>query len=420
MVPALSVESKRKLAAAVERTCDLLEDGEHIEKAAASAAIDHGVPPEHLSLLCNAANIAAMEARRQTADSTLEKAANVDVARPENVVKLMIEKTGTGRGQKKCAAYTPSTSDWLPPDQLRQGPRIDQIQKDVVKSAYTKGTTPAEDLQKANLLAKNVSYATQAAIEDFYKIATSLVKGLQNHHGPSLSDLRRDGPALFGKSASAVLDWIEPSVPERTRVEPPRFADLQSTGFKLLKSAVDKYAEMKTLEEMGERTQKVTKWAELCTQSIESNHEKALAVLFGVKSGAIKDVLAYTGINALANQKVEDPVTSPTEVADDTDTVEHEAQLRNIRLAASIGSLMNGDEVIRRFPPSEVTSHYNELARTAPIAMQDQATMRALLRKRLEAGKHAIDPYEIDLIRKIDNSYETNQSQPKVQNVVKP
>lgn len=419
MVPALSVESKRKLAAAVEMTCDLLEEGESIEKAAATAAIDRGVPPEHLTLLCNAANVAAMEARRQTADTTLEKAANVDVARPENVVKLMLEQTGTGRNRKKSAAVVPSVRDWLPPDQLGRGPRVDGIQKSAVTVKVAARTaSPAENLREANRLAQSISYASQAAIEDFYKIATTLVRGLQNHLGPTLSDLRRDGPALFGKSASAVLDWIEPSVPERTRTEPARLASLQSPAFKLLKSAVDKYAEMETLAEMETRAKKAEEWAEICTRPIESNRDKALAVLFGVKSGGVKDLLAYTGINALTNPKpIEDPVAEPTAMADDTATIEHEAQLRNIRLAASIGSLMNGDEVIRRFPASEVTSHYNELARTAPIAMQDQATMRALLRKRLEAGKHAIDPYEIDLIRKIDKSYAPGQTQ-QVQNAV--
>ncbi|QEL17400.1 hypothetical protein [Limnoglobus roseus] len=410
MMPEMTTASKRKLAAAVDTTCDLMEAGESIEEAAARAALEHGVPPAHLKPLCYAANTAAMEGQRQHNDAVMAKAAAVDVARPENVAEIMVRRTRTHKARKKEAAADP----WQAPPT----PDLSFVLCNVEAYAAPTAERPAEPVPRtktAAALARRVTDESLAAVDRFRKTATDLIASLGDFHGPSLADLRRDGEVLFGPPATTVLNWVEPMVAPARRKEAARHASTRTRSYTLLKEAVAQYADLELLARAERSARALTAEAAVLDGPITREGDRTLAVMFGVKSAS--DLAKWVGINAMMERsKVEDPLKTPGDVEsyrDQTDTMEHEAQLRNIRLAATLGGLMSHDEILRHAPPSEVTAHYNELAKTSPIALQDQGTMRALLRKRLMAGKNAIDPYEVAQMRDLEKTYAPAPNKPQ-------
>jgi hypothetical protein len=64
---------------------------------------------------------------------------------------------------------------------------------------------------------------------------------------------------------------------------------------------------------------------------------------------------------------------------------------------------MANDDVISGFHPDDVLQHYNEISQLAPRAASQEGLVREILRKRLEGGKNAIDPYDVDLLLNIEN-----------------
>lgn len=413
-VPALSEASKSRLSRASDRLCDLLDDGEPIEKAAALSAIEHGVPTAHLPLLCNAANVAAMEATRQTADTTLAKAAQVEVARPENVAKLMLE-LNRPQDRRKSASEPDRYSAWLPPTWLDSRDRPPTVTyTSVVSKTEKPGSNRIEFTRKVASLLEEFNTASHRAVSGFQKAAKALASRLIRREGATFADLNRDGPAVFGKEAAVVLQWLEPELPAAIKREPARYASVNSEPFLLLKTAIDRLADVRKLAnaetQLNRAQQQVELWNKF-EQEMDEPRLQGADILFGIKKAVgFGDLLKLEGVKSIvdAGVKTKDPLKESPDIQDETAALEHEASLRNIRVAAELGSLLSTDEVIRRFEPREVIDHYNELARTAPTALLDKATMRALLRQRLEAGKQVVNPYEIDLLRKIDKSYGTN------------
>lgn len=90
-------------------------------------------------------------------------------------------------------------------------------------------------------------------------------------------------------------------------------------------------------------------------------------------------------------------------------------ELKGIQTSAMLTDLMANDEIISSFDPDEVVKHYNEISQIAPRAASQEGVVRAVLRKRLEGGKSAIDPHDLKTLLEIENQVKTRDSDPYLQ-----
>jgi hypothetical protein len=84
-----------------------------------------------------------------------------------------------------------------------------------------------------------------------------------------------------------------------------------------------------------------------------------------------------------------DPSAIKLKMLQDISSPDHELTLKNIRAQATLHDLMLNDDVISGYSPQEVALAFNEVADAAPNVVQSPAVLRAMLRKRLEAGQLA-------------------------------
>lgn len=73
--------------------------------------------------------------------------------------------------------------------------------------------------------------------------------------------------------------------------------------------------------------------------------------------------------------------------------VGHQQKLRGVETDFILRDLAANDEVVQHHTPEQIAEAYNELAATAPNAMGQPGTVRAMMRKRLSAG--VLDPVDI-------------------------
>jgi len=84
-----------------------------------------------------------------------------------------------------------------------------------------------------------------------------------------------------------------------------------------------------------------------------------------------------------------DPDKEKLKAYQELTTPEHELALKNIRAQATLHDLMTNDPIVSGYEADEVANVFNEIASTAPNIVDSPAVLRAMLRKRLEAGQFA-------------------------------
>jgi hypothetical protein len=405
-VPPMSEKSRQRLAKTAECVSDYMDEGLEPAEAVAKAARNNNLPPEHIPLLCQSTNIASLEAQRLTGSTTAEKSASVPVVRAEDAVSLLFGQT------EKVASADPISEDyeespyWLQPS-LRTG----FTTKWSGYGRETRNHNPEKKISKIDqaLIARNKEARLKTQLEKagqvFCNTLNQLKKAIEIAPFGTYADTVRDAPILYGEVASALVSQATAGIADRVKkasaIHEP--VNIDSPVYSAIRSAIEQIDPICELQSQVKAATEQRKQLEVDAELVHENVCKNQQGLL-LEKDALWEGLGAAGVTAgMLYNKMKGDVTDPAKTATPGD-VKTMAEMRNAQISATLGNAIVNDEVLSKAPREEIFHHYNQLAALGPLAMSDPSTASAILRKRIEGGKNAIDPYEIDLLLKIDRS----------------
>lgn len=81
---------------------------------------------------------------------------------------------------------------------------------------------------------------------------------------------------------------------------------------------------------------------------------------------------------------------------------QHEAVMSTARVKAMMNDFLANDDILSTYPQEKVMDAYNQLARMAPVASQQPAVMRGMLRKMIQQGG-VVEPFEVSQLENIES-----------------
>lgn len=439
-VKRLSKEAEQRITDALGEVADQVTAGANPNDAIVKVATAYGLPAGHVTLMVNTYNIGRSEAQRKGGSDLFEKAAEFDLAdaavvlermfpdRVKTAAALHLESAVDAEYSRRpdWAARTPAVkaaAGALPPMATRAGVIVDtppQLPADpmfAMKKAY----------DRAVAIRRQVEAARGEAGHAHDELAAGIAKLAEYFRVPGCQPypvVRDNVVRLFGKKAEKLMDLVADRVKFAARqaltkgrlADPVQF-DREPYSFvvgcvKAAEAYLQKQADYEDLEKQAEeRTEELLRpFADGPTSDRPGSGGSRSGVLGSYKAAGLGS--AFLGYSLGKTMGVADPSKAPagpsfdelqakatTQLGDPT----QQAKIRNAQTGAMLSDLMANDEVIAGFHPDEVLSHFNEISQVAPRAAGNEALVRAILRKRLEGGKNAIDPYDVDLLLNIEN-----------------
>lgn len=441
-VKRLSKDAEQRITDALGEVAEMVTAGASPNDAIVKAATARGLPAGHVNLMVNTYNIGRSEAQRLGGAGLFEKAAEFDLADAAVVLDRMfpdeVKTAAQAHGETAVSAEYSRRPDWagrtpavkaaapagvLRPMETRAGAVVEsspQLPADpafAMKRAYDRACT----------LRRGVEEARAAAAHSHDLLAGGIAKLADYFRAPGCQPypvVRENVARLLGKKAEVLMDLVAERVKFAARqqlgrgrlADPVRFdREPYSVVAGCVKQAED-YLERKAAHEGLEKAAEAETEGLLRPFSGGPAPDRPGAGSRGGVMGSCKaaglvpaTLLGYSIGKTFGVANPEQPPPGPTfdemkgkaltTLADPT----QQAKIRNAQTGAMLSDLMANDEVIAGFHPDEVLSHYNEVSQVAPRAAGNEALVRAILRKRLEGGKNAIDPYDVDLLLNIEN-----------------
>lgn len=124
----------------------------------------------------------------------------------------------------------------------------------------------------------------------------------------------------------------------------------------------------------------------------------------GIFGGAMGGGLVGAASKMMGGATQEDMVSKRLQELEDP---EHENQLKQIQIQATLADLMSNDEVIGGADPESVAAAYNEISQLAPRATTQPMALRALMRRHLQGN---IEPFEVADTAKLESSLMQTES----------
>lgn len=452
----LSKEAEQRLVDSLEKVADLVSEGEDPNEAMAKVASDMGIPSGHVNLMVSSFNTGRTEAHRKTAEDVFEKAAEFELADTEKVLEIMYPRNVKSASQVHTESVI-SKDYSMPPEwygRVKKAqaklpeltPMTDKYGNPVTKQA-SYSTDPMDELRKKQMKVDSVNKQLEekrAAVSNSQdKLYISIVKlaeyfsiaGSEPYAGVKNNMIR-----MYGKQAESLFEVIEKKNKQVTKqaslkeIYSP--VNLELEPYSLVKeclanasSLIDKKAEFEAFQKKASEVAEVQLRPFTPGQQdpqtlgvLESSDKEAAAGYnaWGVPSALTVGAALAAGRSNEFNKTIEGIGSSMVGVTDKNKLLNksmnelndpyHIARLRNMQTSAMLTDLMANDEIISSFDPSDVLTHYNEISQLAPRAAGTEGFMRAFLRKRLESGKSAIDPFDIDQIVKIENQLKKRDS----------
>ena len=422
----LSAADERRITSALEKVADLVSAGDHPTDAVAKAASDAGVPAGHVRLMVNAYNVGRSEAHRKTHDDVFDKAAEFDLADADEVVDRMFPAaTKTAAARTFEGAVSPEYAS--PPrflqdrEKREKAARLAPLPERNPPPAYPTppGRAAEKSLAKLASLRRNLEELSRKAQEQ-YDLATGLfgklAAELKSVSAPRFSSVRDNCVAAYGLPAKVVFDKLA----AQNKVLAKQAASKEVHPFDPSKGV---YKTVASLMDRVEKFAAAKEAYEAAAAGLDLEVKKALdpfappppknGPVFGAKQANFLSGLFGTSMGSSIGRELAGKVMKPEDslqkgmLGHMTDP-RHEAQLRNIQTEAMLTDLMANDDVIAGYDPAEVVNHFNEISQLAPRASNQSGLMRSLLRRRLQQG--AFDPFEADMLLKIENSLKTRDN----------
>ncbi len=423
-MPALSREAEQKITSALGDVTDQVNAGTHPTAAIVKVATAQSIPAGHVRLMVNAYNIGRSEAQRKSSDDLLEKAGEFDLADTEDVLNQMFPdtvKTAGCRAEETVVSLQYQT----PPSRLLSRGRRETMAK--LASVNWKMVDAPPSLQRdVGAAARKImreKWASQRQHDDLHRAADTLHRQtlgllekladeLRKPGSPSFAEVRDNCVSLHGDMAADVFaklagqHRILAKQASRKTLQPvdwshkpyATFRDLikSAEAFLQAKEAFDRFATQEA-EKARASAPFVEATREGGAELAQSSADKSAGLMYGLMGSAIGSTLG----REIASKGVKPIESLQTKARNSLNDPQQTAALRNIQTESMLSDLMANDEVISGYNPHDVISHFNEISQLSPRATNQSGLMRALLRKRLQQG--ALDPYEVDLLLKIEN-----------------
>jgi hypothetical protein len=463
----LSKQAEHRLTESLEKVASLVSEGSHPNDAIVKVATEAGIPAGHVNLMVNAFNTGRTETQRKIGQDIFEKSAEFDIADAEEVLGRMFPKeiktAAVIHSETVVSSEYSAPPRWhtarmqksalnqeLPPLATRAGhvvkesPKLDVDPAMAMKRAYCQALDARREIENKRAELSNLQdkllgsitklgeYFRQPGCEPFLGVKTNVTR-------------------LFGKRAEILLGMLESRNKKLIKQsgsgkELYSLVDFQKEPYKLFKDCIDtadRLVEKKASFEAFEKeaNHKVEGHVLPFAQSqalsdrrgVLASSEKTAAIfgdmksindaashpignLMGGQAGAgfmsgFDSVIKGEGENVAksifkskdklkedANESLEDPV--------------HVNKMKGMQTSAMLTDLMANDEIISSYDPDEVLQHFNEISQIAPRAAGQEGVMRAVLRKRLEGGKSAIDPHDLKTLLEIENQVKERDTDP--------
>lgn len=426
----LNKQAEQRLTDALGEVARLVGAGSDPNDAIVKVASDVGLPAGHVNLMVQTYNIGRQEAQRRAGTDLFEKSAEFSLADAGRILERMFPTE-----VKTAAAVARSTvvsdeykrrPDWalgkhqaektatavLPPMVTRAG-------KEIVAAPPPLPTDPAFALKHAYCqavdLRREVDVARGAMAAAHDELARGIAKLGEYFRAPGCQPfpvVKDNAERLFGKKAELLMGMIgdrnrhlvKQALSRGQLADPVQF---NREPYSLIKACVERAEDYLTKQaaHAALEAQHDSKVEELIGPFVPAPSAPPRGVLGSSESTGFKSASFIGGmLGGLSAMRL---APTPTSVADSmSERLKDPAQdmkIRNMQTSGMLTDLMSSDDVISGYSPDDVLSHYNEISQLAPRASSQEGLVRAILRKRLEGGKNAIDPYDVDLLLNIEN-----------------
>jgi hypothetical protein len=422
----LSKEAEQKLLTAIERAATLVNEGATPDAAIIKSASDANIPAGHINLMVHAYNTGRTNKQREAGETTLEKAADFQLADVNVVMEALYPKqvktsAEVVRERVVSTEYAVSPVGFI-------ARRNDALNKAAARTSVLPEKTyvpPPRDDHSAAMRTYSHKQATKLAQDEVRREAT-----IAHHKAASAMEelaqyFRVPGNMSFNDAVREVglrLGEIGESTLQKIAAVYPQFQKQAATGanffgtlpvvtlvekvisaVELHNSAAQKMAALKPPPaEKKAAAAPVTgsilndpKTAPLALKVAELKKKETAPpplTSYSGTMGHLGKLMSPGGISgelAANEDRATDPTRQKQKAFMRMSDAEHENKLQQIKSRGVLNDLILNDPVISGYDPHEVATAYNQIAEIAPNFTGSGAAMQALLRKRLEAGQLA-------------------------------
>lgn len=429
----LTPENEARISSALERAAALMTDGATPNAAIAKAAAAADLPAGHVQLMVAAYNNGRTLEQIEKSASPKDRAASFELADAATVLETVFPSRVKSAAEHVRETAVSAEYD-APPMFLQRlaEQRKSANLREKVAGAYEKTAASVPERPRYTERDARIHLSTLATVRQAEKTAAynaitagyAVLKALtqlsdywRKPDAHNLGEVTANVKAACGDDGVRVLQHATSKQAQSVPKHPTHAVHWDKEPYSLVKTAMDAIRAFNIAD--AQRQEKVAAAAQaeeglvrpfaqptvppVITGSVwahQSRIEKQALTLttalgMGVAGGAGKDLAANITPDTreeLINKRLEE-ISTP----------EHEDKLRAIRLQAMIHEMMLGDPVISGYAPADVMDAYNNLAETAPRAMQQRIMAQALLRKYLEQAS-AMDPYDVSQMLNIEQS----------------
>lgn len=421
MTGTITSKDERTLLDAVKQAAELVDDRGMVPNAAIEkVARDAGFGPGKIRLVAQAYNTGRQTNQwQEPSGSILDKMASYELADPEAIIAKIYS------GEKQAAA-TPVHSDYSrPPVGLAAQQRVKAASAQLPIGAKLP-EYPRERVDDLHRAFGKIQRTKQAAAElsrqaaeagDLVRLKVAQLVDYMHHPNGRLpfDQIETAATTYFGKEAAAPLlnivyarahlrekraaaDAPTFTGPINQRAEPftliAAAINAAADCFRLRKEALDAQANIATVKEAALRP--FSRAGESKTpegQPEETLWSKEAAGILGTPAaGAFFGSMLSRGMGGIPKGK-DELVDDAVSELDDPD---HANELRKIRAHALLNSLLTDHEdPISGHDPDAVLAAYNEINAVAPRTAENAATLRPVLRQRLEGNTQPFESQEL-------------------------
>lgn len=419
---------ERDMIEAVQKTAAYVTSGSSPDDAVEKVAREHGFGPGRIRLVAQAYNTGRQLDQLQQHTNILDKLASFPLADPDVVIERIYNKEkkaaepavhrdydrpptwlDTPRRMKAAAFKIPTE---VPPSTPESREKLGDVHRAFSKTAKHRQT--ADELRRQAAAAEDTVRFKLASLVEYLKCRgqrlpfAEIEAGAHNAFGKMATagflDIAYARAKLTEKRASAD-DYIVSKV-----------LDPGKAPFTIIGAAVKAARECVRLRGEAKIAADATATAhteafrpfELAgVPSTEESQpspwcEKAAGILGTPAMGAFVGSMMSRGLGGVPKSR-DDLVDDAVASLDDPD---HMDELRKIQANAMLSSLLSDPEdPISSHDPDSVLNAYNEITQIAPRTADSMATLRPLLRRRLEGN---VQPFEANEMLNIEKGLKAN------------
>lgn len=424
---ALSKEAEQKLLGAIERAATLVNEGATPNDAIIKSAADASIPAGHINLMVHAYNTGRTNKQRELGETTLEKAADFQLA-DANVVMAALYPTQVKTSAELVQNSIISTEYAVSPTGFISRRNAELNKAAAAKSVLPEKTyvPPPRDDHSAAMRAHSQKQAAKREADEVrrqatvahHKAASAMEELAQYFRVPghmTFNDAVREVGLRLGAVGTSTLQKIAAVYPQFTKQADTKQMHFGSLPVVTLVENVIKAVELhnNAASKLASLTQPAAekkaapapvtgsilhdaktaplalKVAEVVKKKLDS--APPLTSYSGTMGhlGKLMSPGGMSGEMAANEDKATDPAKQKQKAFMRMSDAEHENKLQQIKSRGVLNDLILNDPVISGYDPHEVASAYNQIAEIAPNFTGSGAAMQALLRKRLEAGQLA-------------------------------